>query len=64
MRGAISIGQIVEITSHLKEKKKIKSIQMFRKPVRCGLLERLSLQQKKDQLTKTHRFREQHKVTE
>ena len=44
MRGAISIGQIVEITSHLKEKKKIKSIQMFRKPVRCGLLERFSLQ--------------------
>ena len=33
VRGAISIGQIVEITSHLKEKKKIKSIQMFRKPV-------------------------------
>ena len=25
----------MEITSHLKEKKKIKSIQMFRKPVRC-----------------------------
>ena len=36
VRGSVRVGDVVEITSHLKIKKKVKSIQMFRKPVQSA----------------------------